>query len=123
MAKTAFIYLLVILLLSACKKQDDYREGVEGSYTGTYYHFSGWDSSSTSGTTTVIVSIDPNADDRLIFTNQGSSFDAKLFEDYHFANEANCSPNGSFRNDSLIYSWGCSNTGSFSGTQYYLKKQ
>jgi hypothetical protein len=110
------------ILVISCKK-NDYREAVASSYVGIYYHFSGWDSSSTSGITTVNVSIDPNSDDGLIFTNEGSSFNAKLFEDYHFANAANCSPHGVFRNDSLIYSWGCSNAGAFSGTQYYLKKQ
>lgn len=122
MALRIFFILVATALLDSCKKHD-YRDDVTGTYAGAYTYFSAYDTTSASGTVTITVSVDPNSTDRIIFTEGNSPFNAKLFEDYNFANEMNCSPHGAFRNDSLIFAWGCLHSGSMTYKNYYLKKQ
>lgn len=116
--------LLVPMLFMACKK-DDRREGVAGVYIGTYEYQALVDTIFTSGIDTFTVTVDADSDDKLVFSDKQnqSSFKATLDNDLSFTDGTQCGPRGSFKNDSLLYNWGCFNQPPYSGTSYKLKKQ
>ncbi len=123
MRKLLYI-LLPIMVLAACKK-DKSRDALIGTYSGEYIYFSGLDTTTTYGTTTYDVSIDENSDDGLIFkkASTGTTFKVKIYDEVKFSGDANCSPRGNFKSDSLYMTIGCFSMPSFSGTTYKLKKQ